>query len=99
MALRRARAAELMDHFGWLPEAIGGLTERQIVEYALHAREETGAIRRPRPKAPQMSCEQHVRAVQAMGRKLGLDPAATARKVEEIRAHYARKAGAEKGDG
>lgn len=99
MAARKARRAEVMEHFKWPPEAIARLTDRQIEEYCFHARTKDGAIQRPAPKAARpMTEEQHVARVRRDLRAFGRGKEEVARAVAGVRAWWARKRGGGGGD-
>jgi hypothetical protein len=88
-----------MDHFHWLPHEIGRLTPRQIREYAFHAREESGGIKRPTPQAPEPATEEEcVARVAAQGVALGMPPAKVAAAVAQVREHYRKRKGQSNGD-
>lgn len=98
--MQTADRAELLDHFGWLSfEAWGRLTPKQVKNFLRHARDsETGQIRRPEEKdSGPRSVEEHVAAyllaVKAANRRRpgAFPPDAVEAKVEEIKAHWARK--------
>lgn len=84
-----------MEHFAWAtPEALGRLTERQVDEYLLHARDrETGQIKRPDAPAAGMGEEERVLAFLAIAKSMRLPPDQIEAKVAEIRAAYARRRG------
>ncbi len=96
--MRRARDAELIESFGLTPAQIGELTERQISEYYFHPREkDTRQIKHPEAQSGPQTCEQHVAAYLAVAaatnaRNPGtFPPEAVAAKVEQIKAHWAKK--------
>ena len=101
LALRRAKRAELIDHFGWAaPAVVATLTDAQIDDYCFHARDkETGAIRRPKPAVVQTIGEEaHVARYLAQAAMMGVRREAQVAMVAKIRGHWARKRGGN-GDG
>lgn len=95
LAVRKAKYAEIMDHFGYTPGQIAELTDLQIHELCFHTREsqgeDAGRIKRPIPPARARTEEEHVAAFLRMARAAKAGKKQTEQTVARIRAMHARK--------
>jgi predicted transcriptional regulator len=100
LTARKAKWAAILDHFtGLTPADFAGLTDFQIDQLYLHARDKDGAIKTPSklPDTPALTEEQHVTRYRLIANAANREnPGAfseetIAAKVAEIRAYHARK--------